>query len=419
MRPRPLCNPMLAVLVALVGVADGQSAPTYGETPEALQPYSGSDGVSWRFYQNPQSYYGPGAEAELETAPATVRIGLMIPAPDAPDGELGESLRRGVALRIDQANDEARELGSIPYELVVRHDSGAWGAASNTLVQLAYDEDVWAVIGSVDASSTHVALRVALKAEMPMVNTASTDPTVTETGIPWILRCYPDDRQHGYRLARLVLEEHGHERPAVLRVNDKYGRMGVAEFRDAARRLGRPLVLEVRHDRGEHDFSAQVERIAKMHADAVVLWSPAEDAGRAAAALRAAGLRLPLYGADRLVSERFLAAAGEAAEGTLATTPLDPRLSSDVWTAFRSKYHRAYACEPDAFGAFAYDGAALLLGAIETAGLDRQRIRSTLAAIESAQGVTGPMRFDTTQNNVGRIHVTQVRDGRFVPYGGP
>ena len=34
-----------------------------------------------------------------------------------------------------------------------------------------------------------------------MVNTGTTDPTLTETAIPWILRCMADDRQQGYALA--------------------------------------------------------------------------------------------------------------------------------------------------------------------------------------------------------------------------
>ena len=44
-------------------------------------------------------------------------------------------------------------------------------------------------------------------------------------------------------------------RVAVLRANNRYGRVGVMEFRDAALRMGNPLVLEVRFEDGETSFT--------------------------------------------------------------------------------------------------------------------------------------------------------------------
>jgi ABC-type branched-subunit amino acid transport system substrate-binding protein len=121
---------------------------------------------------------------------------------------------------------------------VVREDAPLWGSAANIMVDLAFTEGVLAVIGSVDGTATHVALRVGLKAEVMMVNTASSDQTMTETNIPWLIRVFPDDRQHGYRLATMVVKERGSRRIAVLRSNDRYARMGIRLFNDSARRLG-------------------------------------------------------------------------------------------------------------------------------------------------------------------------------------
>ena len=84
---------------------------------------------------------------------------------------------------------------------------------------------------------------------------------MTETGLPWIVRLTPDDRQTGYRLARLVFEERGLSRVAVLRSSNRYGRFGVREFRDAARRLGRPLPMEVQFAPGQEDFTSELDRL--------------------------------------------------------------------------------------------------------------------------------------------------------------
>ena len=393
------------------GVEDSRS--TYGATPDVFIPYRRTGKGYWQFFQSPLQFLGPGRELLPPTSLARVKIGLIAPVEEGPDSGIGRSLHRGVMLAIGEANEAGGFRKRLPYELVVRNDTGLWGASSNTMVELAYEERVWLVIGSVDAANSHIALRVALKAEVPMVNTASTDPTMTETAIPWILRTYPDDRQHGYRLALLVFQEEGHKRVAVLRVNDKFGRMGIKEFSDAARRLGHPIVVEVRYGAGDKTFTPQLERIRRSQVDAIVLWSAAEDGGRIVAEMRALGMKHPVYGTDRLVSEAFLQAAGKAAEGVVATSPLDPDGEGAQWKAFEKKYSDTYSLEPDAFAAFAYDGARIAIESIERGGLNRALIWDEMAKYKTFDGVAGPMTFDTTMNNLGKLHVVQVKDGRF------
>jgi len=387
---------------------------SYGATPEAFVPYRQTESVYWRFFESPQEFRGPGREKAPPADLQSVKIGMMAPLTARYDAAIGEAMVRGATLAVEEANQRGGFRGELPFELLVRDDSGPWGATSNTLVELAYEEKVWAVVGSLDGAATHVALRVALKAEIPLVNTASTDPTVNETAIPWLICCYPDARQYGYRLARLIFEEQGHRRVAVFRSNSRYGRMGIGEFTDAARRLGAPLVLEVRHNPGERAFDAQIERIRKLEAEALVVWSDAEDAGAIVAALRAAGIEAPIYGPDRLLAARFFAAAGAAAEGVRAVCPLDPGSDDARWTEFQRGFRERFGAAPDAFAAFSYDGLRLLLEALGRSGLNRALLRDELAALKRFEGVAGPMRFDATHNNLGTIHVLRARGGRFV-----
>lgn len=61
------------------------------------------------------------------------------------------------------------------------------GSASNEAMKMIYDDQDWAIVGSLNSDSTHLILRVSLKSEDPLVNSASTDPTVSETYVPWYL----------------------------------------------------------------------------------------------------------------------------------------------------------------------------------------------------------------------------------------
>ena len=92
------------------------------------------------------------------------------------------------------------------------------------------------------------------KTEVPIVNSASTDPTIPETIIPWYLTTIQDDRVQGYTLARRIYTDLGLKKIALLRVNDRYGRFGVIKFKDASRRLGHPVIIEQKYLAGDTDF---------------------------------------------------------------------------------------------------------------------------------------------------------------------
>ena len=144
-----------------------------------------------------------------------------------------------------------------------------------------------------------------------------------------------------------------------------------------------------------------------------MLWGEPEDAGRAAAALRKAGVTVPLFGPERLFGPAFLAAAGAAAEGMTITYPLDPTRADATWTGFVERFQKRYAIAPDAFAAYAYDGARILLDAIRTAGPNRVRIRDAVAAVRRYEGVSGTLVFDPTFNNLAPLRIARVKGNTF------
>jgi len=409
---------LVASTLALAAVQEagssGTQEPTYGATPEQLRPYHRTEQVYWRFFETAPLYRGPGREEPVPADLASLKIGLFAPLEGAGEVEIGRSILKGATLAVEEANARGGFAEGVPFELVVRNDAAVWGDSSNTLADLAWRERVWAVIGSVDGASTHVALRVALKAEVMMVNTACTDPTLTETAIPWLVRNYPDDRQHGYRLAQEVFGVRGLRRVALLRSNDKYGRMGIGEFLDAARRLGHPIVVELRYPPGHPEVDSQLERIRAVGVDGIVLWGTPTDCGRIVARMRELGLEQPVFGNDRLVTPTFLQSAGAAAEGVTVSSPLDPGRDDPVWLDFVGRFRARFEHDPDAFAASSFDGAQLVIRAARRGGANRARIRDELYAVTEYPGLMGPVRFDASFTQVGGLHVLQVRDGRFV-----
>ena len=156
------------------------------------------------------------------------------------------------------------------------------------------------------------------------MDVGTTDPTVTETRIPWLLHNFPDDRQQGYTLADYVFKNLKLKRIGVLRTQTRYARIGVEKFNDEARRMGRQPVLEVKFERGDKDFSHQLRMLRDAKVEGLVIWGEAEEAGLILKQMRQMGMNQPVFGGSRLAYPRLLEIAGPAAEGLGGHFPLGP-----------------------------------------------------------------------------------------------
>lgn len=384
----------------------------YGDAPEELLPYR-STCPNQRYFREKMRFTGPGRDEPEPTGLKTIRLGLLAPVSGSPEVFIGHAMQEGTTLAVEEANKAGGHKG-VPFEIVTRNERAVWGEASNEIVAFAYEDGCWAMIGGCDGVNAHVALRVALKIEMPMVSTSDPDPTLTETNIPWLIRVNPDDRQECYRLATHVFEERKIERVAVLRANYRYARAGIGEFVDSARRLGHPVVADLRWAYGATQLEGPFAKIRQTQAQAVVMWGHPAEMGAVVKAMREAGIDIPVFCSSRMVDASFLAAAGPAAEGCTAPFPYDPNRDDPAWKSFRERFGKRFGHEPSQYAAYAYDGTRILLDAIAAKGLNRPLIRDHMVDRDWYDGVTGRMRFDPTANNISRCILARVKDGRFV-----
>jgi ABC-type branched-subunit amino acid transport system substrate-binding protein len=290
-------------------------------------------------------------------------------------------------------------------------ESAIWGSASDEAVKMAYDEQVWAIFGSISSESTHIALRVALRAELPVVSSANTDPTVPETTIPWYFGTMQDDREQYLTLARRMYTQLGLKRVAVLRSSSRYGRFGLGKFLDASRRLGHPVVMEQIFQPGDTDYSRQLRVIRSSRADAVLLVGDELEAATILKQMRAAGMKQRAFGAFRTLGDTLLKEAGDSAEGFEAVYPYDPMRQDPRWLDFNLRFEDRFHEKPEQFASMAFDTMNALLDSICKAGLNRARIHDALANIDEYDGVTGKMVFDPNLKNVAPLYLGTVHDG--------
>ena len=399
----------------------------YAGEPADLSPYAKFAAPYDLNYVHPNIYSGAGRDLPEPKDLTEVRIGFFGPIEHNPEQTFGLRMLHGAQLAIEEANARGG-YGGKPFKLMLHNDYDnwqaktvygedrptdptIWGSASNEVVKMVYDDRDWAILGSISSESTHIALRVALRAEIPIVNSASTDPTIPETYIPWYFTNLQDDRVQCLTLARRIFTELGLKRVAILRVNSRYGRFGVIKLRDASRRLGHPIVIEQKFMPGDTDYTRQLKVIQGSRADAIVLWTDEIPAANILKQMKALGMKQRVFGSYRTLGPELLAEAGPAAEKFEAVFPYDPTRNDPRWLGFNSRFEARFHEKPEQFASLSYDATNALLDSICKAGLNRARIHDALADIEQYDGVTGPMAFDPNQKNVAPMYLGTVHDG--------
>ena len=425
----PLDDPAVVELVAKIEAAGAHGVPdvelqkddNYANTSVDVEPFRGV--MPWKEnFLLQMAYYGAGRTIPEPEHVDTVKVGFIGPIMQtvsvatggkSHEESLGIPMLQGARLAVEEWNARGGYLKrKVPFELVVSNDNGLWGSSGNEIVKQAYEDGVWGILGTIDGANSHIAIRVALKAEILMINTGDTDPTFIETNIPWVARVISDDRQQAYLLADYWYRKLELERVAVIRASNRYGRFGVREVKDSSRRLGHPVPIEMAYKVGQTDFSLELDRVKSAKPDAVVHWGNAVEGALILNQMRAMGMMQPFFGCDRTVSEDFVKLAGPNAEGVVATYPWNPARKSERLERFRQAYRDRFGMEAETYAAHGYDGMSMFLWSVQVAGLNRAKIRDVIAHMPHPwPGVTGEIRLSAALDDVGETTLARLEKG--------
>ena len=112
---------------------------------------------------------------------------------------------------------------------------------------------------------------------------------------------------------------------AIIRASNRYGRFGVREIRDSARRLQRPIPIEMAYKVGQKDFTLELERVKNANPDAVVHWGDAVEGALILNKMREMGMKQPFFGCDRTRHRGVREDRRQERRGRGRGVPLEPR----------------------------------------------------------------------------------------------
>jgi len=349
-------------------------------------------------------FYGAGREEPDPERLNAVRVGVLGPEKDP----AGMELRIGVELALEEANHRGGYRGRIPYEMTFRPDDGFWGVAASRVVDLAYEDKVWTIIGGLDGQRTHIAELIVAKAWVPVVSPWATDSSVDYANVPWVFRCAPADISQVDLLVDYARKQ-GFKNLVALTQIEREAHTGFQRLNEKLERERLPLAAHLQYPSA--DPTQVVARVGEFAPDAILVWGSARTAIPLIEGLRSAGICVPVLGPSALAT-REMASKSSSVGKVVVAAPFDLSGNSGSLISFAARFRARSGSDPSALACYAYDTARLVVAAIESAGLNRARIRDALAGI-AFEGITGRIAFDSLRGNSATPVLMTARNGRW------
>jgi branched-chain amino acid transport system substrate-binding protein len=331
-------------------------------------------------------------------AAGTIKIGALFSV-TGPPAFLGEPERNSAKMVVDSINKSGGIKGQ-KVELIAYDTAGDATKAVQLATKLIKDDKVVAIIGPSTTGETMAVIPVAEKAKVPLVS-CSAGSKITDPVKHYVFKTAQND---GLAVSKIYeyLQRTKKQHVALLTVSDGFGASGREQLKALAGRYGIKVEVDDTYGPKDTDMTAQLTKIRASKAQVLIVWGTNPGPAVIAKNAKQLGLKMPLFMSHGVSSKKFIALAGDAAEGV--KLPSGKVLVADVLPAkdpqkkallsFVREYQKQYRAEGDHFGGHAWDAVMLIKRAVESNGATTEGIRAGLEKIKGFHGIGGTFTFN-------------------------
>lgn len=336
----------------------------------------------------------------------TIKIGLVIPDPEA------LAAKHGAELAIREANRKGGYEGR-QFHLVIRSTEGPWGTGSKVSVNLVFDEEVVALMGSLDGRNAHLVEQVATKTRIAMLSAWATDITLSQAFIPWYFRCVPNDDQQAIALIQEIYKKRKITSVAIIGTEDYDSRFAVRSFIQTTDSMKIAAPGQFLYRSSVRNFQMALSEIDKNDIEAIVLFGKPSLASDILPMLQQRNKDLSIFGSLSIMDDQKASGPDwNILEGMNL-------VSSGHWftgkgIAFQKEFQKEYGYQPGPVAAYAYDGVSVIIEVIKKAGPDRDKIIDAFSTVNYS-GITGEIQFDKNGNRISKVGLMRIDNGNPVP----
>ncbi|MEO5757167.1 MAG: ABC transporter substrate-binding protein [Mesorhizobium sp.] len=325
-----------------------------------------------------------------------LKIG-MITTLSGPAGYLGQDIRDGFQLAIDQNKGQ---LGGKPVELVVEDDSLKPGNAKQIADKMLSEQGIKIFTGMVFANVAFAAVPDILDGDAIYVsaNTASATFAGKDCNPNYFVSSWQDDSQG--ESAGALAQSLGYKKAFLIAPNYQAGKETMVAFK---RFYKGEVVGETYTGLDQTDFAAEMAQIRASKPDVVYEFEPG---GLGIAFMRQyqqAGLLkdIPMVVHPASLDQVIVQAVGDAAAGVKVTSHWNDDFDNPVNKAFVAAWHAKFGDRPITYyAAQGYDAALLIGTGLEKAGVDDVPAFRKALLTSVVPSVRGSFKFGPNQHPI-------------------
>jgi len=320
--------------------------------------------------------------------------------------------QRGFEMAFAECN-AAGGIKGHPVKLVVADNKSDDLGCTTAALHLVKQDKVVAILGPNRSWQAKSGGRICQQAQVPMVATTATDPSVTQVGDYIFRACYTDNQQ-GEAGAQFAFEHLRARTAACIFVKFFIAtphQTAAESFSARFAFLGGKVATESFGANGK-DSSQVLDSLLAARPDLLYAAVPEDHAGQITRQAREKGFKGPILGTDYWDDAQVIAQAGPAMEGAYFTSHFSAGDTRPEVQDFVKKFIGRFGVEPDLNAALAYDASRLLFDSLRRAGSTAgPAVRDALKTADFP-GISGRVKFDESRNPLKPIEIIQVRSGK-------
>ncbi len=353
-------------------------------------------------------------------AKEAVKVGAILSV-TGPASFLGAPEARTLQMLVADLNAKGGVDGR-RIDLVVKDSGGSPEKAISFARQLVDEEKVLAIIGPSTSGESIAVKPIAQEGKTILLSCAAAE-VITTPVAPWVFKVAPKDSFAADVIFRRM-KRMGITRIGLLSSNTGFGKAGKEQVERRAAEHGIQVAASEVYDKAATDLTAEVTKLKAAKVQAVLNWSIEPAQSIVIKNVRQIGLEVPIFQSHGFANVQYARAAGAAAEGVLfpasrvvvAETLAAGDRQKPVVAAYKQAYESRYKEDVSTFGGHAYDAFTLLVNAIRSAGVDREKVRAAIEGTRGFAGTAGIFNFSPADHNgldEDAFEMLTVKDGRF------
>lgn len=348
----------------------------------------------------------------------TAKLGAVY-AFSGPVAIYSRTIKNGLEMALAEVNAK----GDLKIDLVLEDDRSTKDDAINVYQKFIQRDQALLIFGPLIGGQVFAAGPLAQRAKVPVMLTSVATPGVTGIG-DYIFRTSVESAAIIPSTVKTAKDLLKTARVAQIYTNDDQFSVGEFKAYETALKANGIQIAGVETVRtGDVDFSAQLTKIKSMNVDTLVISSQGQEAVGIMTQARKLGLdKVRFIGGNAFNAAGVVKEAGAAMEGALSASPWFLAMGHSKNLEFVKKYREKYNSDPDWLAVQTYDAVyivkqALLaakIGKSDSVAVARTKLRDSLDAIKTYDGVLGKIEFDEKHDPHVAGAVIKVEGGKHV-----